>query len=225
MSKVIGFVPMRGGSKGIKKKNIKKLLGQPLCYYVLNALNLSSNIDDIYVSTDCSEIEEVVSKLNFEKVKFFRRSSESSTDGASSESAILEFIKQKIDDHEITFFFSQVTSPLLTVQDVDDALSQFDLNDSDSLLSAVKYNRFFWSESGIPLNYNPVERPRRQDMENYFVENGAIYISKVKSIIESNSRISGKISIFPMSHNSLIEIDEEEDFLNIEKVMIKNGYG
>jgi len=60
MSKIIAFIPVRGGSKSIPLKNIKKFNGKPLLYWVLSAANQSSLIDEVVVSTDSNEIKNVV---------------------------------------------------------------------------------------------------------------------------------------------------------------------
>ena len=219
MKQIIGFVPMRCGSKGIPMKNIKNLCGKPLCYYVLNALMKSKKIDLIYVSTDCNEIENIVNGFSFNKVIVIKRSKKNASDYASSESAMIEFIKSHSINPSSIIFFTQVTSPLLTHKDVDGGIELFNDKKNDTVLSAVKFNRFFWSDNGVPLNYDPLNRPTRQKMKDFYVENGAFYISKVKDIVKHKTRISGRIGIFPMHEDSLIEIDELNDFIQMEKII------
>ena len=62
---ILGVILARGGSKGIKKKNIKPICGHPLISYSIYAGIKSKYIDRLIVSTDSLEIKNV-SKRNFE---------------------------------------------------------------------------------------------------------------------------------------------------------------
>ena len=219
MNNFIGFIPLRGGSKGIKNKNIKNLDGKPLCYYTINALQNSKYIKKIIVSTDCDIIKRVVLSFNFNKVEIFDRNSKNATDTASSESAILEYLNSgKFSDKDF-LFFSQATSPLLSKTMVNNSIANFNSSNYDSMLSVVEFTRFFWDQDFNPINYNPEKRPRRQEMKKNFVENGAFYISSVARILKTSCRISGNIGLFEMPFNTIIEIDELKDFKLIENIL------
>ena len=176
MNNFIGFVPLRGGSKGIKNKNIKDLNGKPLCFYTINALQKSASIQKVIVSTDCDIIKKVVISFNFNKVEVFDRGVKNASDTASSESAILEFLSSRKFSKKQFLFFCQATSPLLTSKMIENAIDNFNKSNCDSMLSVVEFTRFFWDQDSNPINYNPQERPRRQEMKKNFVENGAFYI-------------------------------------------------
>ena len=220
--KTVAFIPIRGGSKSIPDKNIKLLKGKPLIYWSAKAASDCKYIDEVYISTDSEKIRQVVLSLALPKVKVIDRSKETASDTATSESALLEFCN-KVNSEIVTFI--QATSPLLTATDLDRALEKYKTSNFDSLLSVVKQERFFWEESddksAKPINYNPQNRPRRQDFSGQLVENGAFYISKKESILSSNCRISGKIGVVEMSPRSYFEIDEPSDWNIIENLMEK----
>ena len=85
-------------------------------------------------------------------------------------------------------------------------------------------SRFIWSKDGKPLNYDFYKRPRRQEFDGFFVENGALYISTVGQILEYKSRISGKIGIFEMADETYFELDEVSDLKIIENILSKKSY-
>jgi N-acylneuraminate cytidylyltransferase len=89
----------------------------------------------------------------------------------------------------------------------------------DSLLSAVRTKRFFWNASGEPLNYDYNNRPRRQDFEGLFMENGAFYINSVENILKFKNRLSGKVGVYEMPEASGFEIDEPEDWIIVESLL------
>ena len=216
----IAFVPVRGGSKSIPNKNIKEFCGKPLVYWCLNSLNKSRSIDKIVVATDCHRIKNVVLKFNIEKVIVFDRSKENASDTASTESVLLEFLNaSNIPKPNDFIILTQATSPLTTSDDIDGAFEKLMSQNVGSLLSCVRYKRFFWSEDGKPLNYDYRDRPRRQDFEGALMENGAFYINSVANILKDKNRLSKKVLIYEMEEFKYIEIDEEHDWYIAEKLM------
>jgi len=209
-------VPLRGGSKSIPKKNIKLLNGKPLCSYVLDAAVKSTVLDQIYVSTDCSEIAEIVYSLGID-VHVIRRPSEISQDSSSTEEAMIHLATQVDFDHLITL---QATSPLLTELDIDNAYLHFTSGIYDSLLSATRVKRFFWSDDSKPLNYKPSSRPRRQDFAGTLMENGAIYITSRNVLASIKCRLGGRIGIYEMPEHTAIEIDEPSDWNLVESLLL-----
>ena len=217
----IAFVPVRRGSKSIPLKNIKIFCGRPLVYWSLKALEDSTNIDQIYVATDCETIKSIVGEFKFSKVSVFERSNENAQDKSSTESVMLEFISKKTFKDDDIFLLVQATSPLTKTEDFDGAIDQYNKESADSLLSCVRTKRFFWESNAQPINYDYMRRPRRQDFEGLLMENGAFYISTVGGIIKSKNRLNGSISIYEMAEYSAVEIDEEDDWIFAERMMNK----
>ena len=222
--KRVAFIPVRGGSKSIPKKNIKNIAGKPLVWWVIDAALDSGCFDDIYISTDDREIEQAVGSYpQSEAVTVYRRSAETATDTASTESAMLEFAKD-VEFEYITLI--QATSPLLTGDDLKQGMQLF-LNDKymDSLLSVCRQERFIWQKSDKsyfePVNYDPKNRPRRQEFDGFLVENGAYYITDKSSLIETGSRLSGNIGCYEMPPETYYELDEPEDWAIIESLLKK----
>lgn len=216
--KVVAYIPVRGGSKGIKGKNIRLFCGKPLVYWVVKSAMECSLIDEIIVSSDDLTIRTTVEEFGFEGVKVVSRSSETATDEASTESAMLEFAANyEFDD----IVLIQATSPLLESEDLNSAISAYFANNVDSIVSVVRQKRFIWEETeegARSINYNPSNRPRRQDFAGHFVENGAFYITSKESLLLSQCRISGKISLYEMQDDNYFEIDEERDWIIAEEL-------
>lgn len=215
--KIHALVPLRSGSKSIPHKNIKAIAGKPLCAWVLEAASKCNLIDDIYVSTDGSEIREVVEALKL-GAKVVSRPPECATDEATTESVMLDFISQIDSDIIITI---QATSPQLTELDLSLALQQFKSENLDSMLTAVRSKRFYWTDNCKPINYNPMQRPRRQDFNGTLMENGAFYITKREILERYKCRLGGNIGIYVMPESAATEIDEPDDWLRVEKDLLK----
>jgi len=217
----LAFIPARCGSKSIPEKNIKLFFGKPLIYWSLKAASDASEIDEIIVATDCEKIELIVKSFSLPKIKIYRRSSENAQDTSSTESVILEYLNQVDSNPEDYFILIQGTSPFTTSLQLNEALIQAKEDKSDSVMSCAIFKRFIWNKEGVSLNYDFLKRPRRQDFNDNFIENGAFYISKVKNILKSGNRISGNISLYKMPEYTHLELDEEFDWVIGEALMAK----
>lgn len=217
--KNIALIPLRGGSKSIPKKNIKPIAGKPLCAWVLEAAYESGIFNKIVVSTDSVEIAEIVSKIDL-GVEIIKRPEHLATDEASTESVMLHTVECFHFDVLTTI---QATSPLTTSENFINAYKKFKAENFDSLLTAVRVKRFFWSPDGTPLNYDPANRPRRQDFQGAFMENGAFYITRRDVLDKYKSRLGGKIGIYEMPEETSLEIDEPEDWEAVEALLKKRN--
>lgn len=210
MSKTIAFIPARGGSKSIKLKNIKLFYGKPLIQWNINELIALDHIDEIVVATDSREIE-----LGIEpnpKVKIYHREAENAQDGSSTESVMLEYIRNAQMDDDDVFMLVQATSPFTKKSDFEEGFALFEKKETDSVLAVVPFKRLVWSEDKKPLTFDLDKRQRRQDFDTYYLENGAFYINTVKNIVENKSRISGRFGFHIMPEYTALEMDELIDW-------------
>jgi len=215
--KVVALVPLRGGSKSIPRKNIKKMSGKPLAYWALKAAASSPHIDEVWVSTDDKEIKKVVLGLGL-NIRVIDRPPELAKDTSSTESAMLHFAENVPFDVLVTL---QVTSPLTTASDISNAITHLQKGSHDSLVTGVREKRFSWHPEGRPLNYDPKQRPMRQQWDGIFLENGAFYITKRSTLEKERCRLGGSIAVFEMHPDTALEIDEPEDWKKVAKLLKK----
>lgn len=216
----VALIPVRGGSKSIPLKNIKEICGKPLVYWTIKAACECKYIDIVYVSTDSPRIKAVVEQFEFKKVKVISRSEYTATDIASTESVMLEFAN----NYEFgNIVLIQATSPLLNSSDLDKGFQLFSDKSVDSVLSVVKQKRFNWEVDldgyAHAINYDIYHRPRRQEFDGYYVENGAFYITSKEELLKTKNRISGNVKVVEMAEESFWEIDEPSDWIIIENIM------
>ena len=212
---IVALIPLRGGSKSIPNKNIKEIAGKPLCAWTIEEASKSKHINTVYVSTDSDEIKTVVESLNM-SVKVLMRPDNISTDEASTESVMIHFMGQVEFDIIVTI---QATSPLLTCDDLDQGLEIFFRDKLNSMLSAVRIKRFFWTEEGSPINYNPLDRPLRQNFSGTMMENGAFYVTDRVTLKNFNCRLGGKVGVFEMPENTAVEVDEPSDWEIVKNLL------
>ncbi len=218
----IAFIPVRGGSKSIPLKNIKILNGKPLVYWTAFAANNAKCIDKVVIATDSEDIKKTVNKFGFNKVEIYERSSKNAQDTSSTESVMCEYIENvKLKDEDL-FFLIQATSPMLKSEHIDGMYNSFVSSDYNSMFTAVREKQFHWINTDLgvkPINYDYKNRPRRQDFEGIFAENGACYINSVKNIKNEKCRLSGKIGVYELPSYTAYEIDEPSDWIILENIM------
>jgi N-acylneuraminate cytidylyltransferase len=215
---VIAFIPLRGGSKSIPGKNINNFCGKPLCYWSIYALQQSTSVDKIVVATDDDTIKQTAARFGFDKLVIYDRLPENAKDSSSTESVMLEYLSNQPAHPADLFILVQATNPFTTSANIDEAVEAFRSNNYDSLLSCVLNKRFYWNKNGTPYNYNYTSRPRRQDFEGMYMENGAFYVSSVAAIVQYSNRLSGNIGIYEMPEFTAFEIDEPDDWIIMEQL-------
>lgn len=223
---ILSVIPARGGSKGIPKKNLKLLLNNPLIHYSIKASLASDYVTKTVVSSDSKEILSTAKDAGAETIL---RPDGLALDTSPTEPSMLHALDEveKEGFHPDAIMLLQPTSPFRSTKDIDGAVKTFLENDADSLLSVTPSHSFIWNApdgKATALNYDYKNRPRRQDRDPEFVENGSIYITKTDLFRKHKNRLCGKISLFVMEEYKKIEIDSETDFKFIEYIMNEHSF-
>ncbi len=209
MNKTIVIIPARGGSKRLLNKNILLLGKIPLvAHSILYAQSNHTIVDEIYVSTNDQEIKKIALQYG---AKVVERPENISGDYEPTVSA-LKHVLENIDQVENVILL-QPTNPLRPESLLKEAFKIFKQENCDSLftisrnhqkLGKIKDSKF------IPYNYKIGQRS--QDLDPLFFENGLLYITKAKLILES---IIISENAFPLEVNHIfanIDIDSKDDF-------------
>lgn len=218
----LAIIPARSGSKEVKDKNIRQINGKPLLAYTIENALQSKYIDEVMVSTD-SYIYSDIAKSYGAKVPFLR-SEVNSSDVAKTIDTIIEVLNE-YEKLKIIFdnvIILQPTSPLRTSKNIDSAFKLFYEKRADSIVSVCKCEHSpIWSnilpEDGNLYEFISDEKIlRRQELENYYRLNGAIYISKIDILKKERSFYGKKSYAYVMEQFESVDIDTELDFLYTE---------
>jgi len=205
----------RGGSKGIPGKNIIEFCGKPLLAWTIEQCQQAKSVNSVWVSSDDSNILDVAVKYG---AQIIERPAEISDDFATSESAwlhALDYLDQRGLSTDV-MLAPQVTSPLRTSDDIEQAISIFTEKNLDSLFSAsIAEDLYYWEreESGkiSSVNYDYLNRKRRQDFKPQIIENGSFYLFKPDVLRKENNRFGGVIGYSEMKFWKMFEIDTIDD--------------
>lgn len=214
MSEVVAIIPARGGSKGVPRKNLRRVGGVPLVARAIDAARRCSSIDRVIVSTDDGDIAAVAAEWGAEVVE---RPAEIAGDTASSESAVLhalDVLEQRGIDVGVVALL-QATSPFIDVPALDDAVHLVRSRRRDSVFSAIETYGFLWAKeascAAVAVNHDVAVRPRRQDREPHFLETGAFYVMRAAGFRASRHRFFGSIGIAEVPARTAVEIDTAAD--------------
>ena len=214
-SVIAAIIPARGGSRGIKDKNLTDLCGKPLLAWSIEQAKACPEVDAVFVTSDSDRILEVARAHGGGAIV---RPAALATDTASSEDALLHAIDEIEKDHGAIdlVVFLQATSPLRKPFDISAAIAAVRSQNADSHFSSVRMDDVcLWTASnGSPIDsvtYNYRQRGRRQDRQPYLLENGSIYVFKPEVLRRERNRLGGRIVVSTMEPWQAFEIDSIED--------------
>lgn len=224
--RVLAIIPARGGSKGLKGKNIKPLCGKPLICYSIDVARSVVDDCDICVTTDDDSIIKTVENYGL-KVPFVRPA-ELASDYATTNDVLihaLDFYSAKGVLYDVILLL-QPTSPLRTAKQVKKAIQLYSL-DYDMVVSVRE------SHSAAVLCHDNSEgfltptltnAQRRQDAPTYYEYNGAIYVINIARLRQKGLAGFTKEKKYVMPFENSIDIDNLVDFRLTELIFnqIKN---
>ncbi|MBR2044935.1 MAG: acylneuraminate cytidylyltransferase family protein [Agathobacter sp.] len=227
--KNLAIIPARSGSKGLKDKNIKYLMGKPLMAYSIEAALNSSLFDEVMVSTDSEEYARIAMQCGA-KVPFLR-SEETSLDSTSSWDTVREVLSGYSERGEEfdTVCLLQPTSPLRDVDDIVEAYRLLDMKGAEAVTSVCEVDHSpLWSmilpEDGSLKEFRKSvnSRVQRQQLDSYYRLNGAIYIRKISCSENCIDLLDENEYAYIMEREKSVDIDTDFDFKIAECLLQKN---
>lgn len=214
--KILAVIPARAGSKGIPNKNIRIIAGHPLIYYaVRNALS-SMHITDVVVTTDSPEVKIIATQMG---ASVHWRDERLCGDSVTLDSVVDDAIDHSVAwDYVITM---QPTSPTLTVETLDKAISYAIGHDLDTLISAINKPHLSWGMKDGRKLPNYTERLNRQYLPPCYMETGAFMVSKA-SVVNRRSRIGEKVDIFEVPEQESQDVDTFSDLHSVAATLNQN---
>jgi CMP-N,N'-diacetyllegionaminic acid synthase len=226
--KVLCTICARGGSKGVKNKNIKPINNKPLIAYTIEQAKESGLFEHIVISSDSQNILNIAKEYGAEV--FFQREEKLSNDRAGKLDVIRDAFVRSEEHFEENYSYLidlDATAPLRDTQDIINAFKQFLEDDNDNLITAMPSRRSPYfnlvevdKNNRVTLSKKLEESvKRRQDAPKSYDMNASIYIWKRDVILKSDTLFLEKTGLYVMPEERSIDIDNELDYKFVEFLM------
>jgi len=206
--KIIALVPMREHSERVPGKNYRLFAGRPLYHHIISSLMACPYIDSVYIDTDSSFIME--NALQQFDVHIIERPEHLRSDFTPMNDILLYDVTQVEADY---YLQTHSTNPLLLTQTIGAAIEAFLASSQhDSLFSVTRLQRRLWDSDGRPVNHDPAQLLRTQDLTPVYEENSCLYIFSRNNLESRRNRIGERPLMFEIDRIESWDIDEEQDF-------------
>lgn len=223
---VIALVPARGGSKGIRRKNLVKVGGLPLvCHTVMAALRTPA-VDEVWLSSDDEEILQAGRDAG---AKVLIRPPELASDSASAVGVVEHFLASlsaSVKALDPVLLYLQPTSPLRTERHIAEALALMQCEGANAVMSVVElqhspFKTFKLDPHGrlLSLFDESLSNARRQDLPVTYLPNGAIYAFRASEFVSRGVFPSNGSVPYMMSEDDSVDIDTPADLQRVEQLM------
>ena len=217
--KILAIIPARGGSKGLPGKNIKPLCGKPLIGWSIEQAQASEYIDEIFVSTDSSEIATVAESFGIKLA----------TDTSPSSAFVLhtiDYYRNKGQEFDYILLL-EPTSPLRDVDDINIAIEQLlNHNTAKSIVGVSKVEATHpaflvnISKEGLLKPYlEEMKVLRRQELNDLYFFEGSLYLSEIDYFMKTESFYHNLTLPYVVPKYKSYEVDDIVDFYIIEKLL------
>jgi len=229
--KILCTICARGGSKGVKNKNIKPINGKPLIAYTIEQAKESGLFEHIVISTDSDMIADVSKEYGAEV--FFKRLAHLASDNAGKLDVVKDALNRSEKYYKERYDYLidlDATSPLRSVKDIIEAFGQFIKENNDNLITATPsrkspyFNIVELNEEGRVTLSKTLNKEvlRRQDAPRCYDMNASIYIWKRDVLLSNNTIFLEKTGLYIMPEERSIDIDTENDYKYVEFLMKGN---
>lgn len=221
---ILAIIPARGGSKGVRRKNLRMVQGKSLLAHTIEIAKQSKYIDKLIVSSEDDEIIQAAEAAGAEVP--FVRPEELASDKASGVATILHALSMlPYYDYVIVL---QVTSPLRQAVDIDDCLRYCLQHKAAACVSVCEttespYWMFRMNSDKMLDSIMTTDIPmQRQDLPVTYIINGAIYIAMSDWLQTNKSFLSAKTIGYVMPVERSLDIDTELDFTILKYYLTLN---
>jgi CMP-N,N'-diacetyllegionaminic acid synthase len=224
--KVCAIVPVRGGSKGIPRKNLYRLGRDTLLERTIKLGKSSRYIDQVVVSTDDPEMFEIAKRYSVNAPSL--RPLHLATDTARTVDVVLHEIRE-MGISNAYILLLQVTSPLRTLADLNAlfALFELSLDKADAIVSLTEHddphpNKIQKIEGGYVTSYLGVDSMiARQSLPKVYRFNGAFFLTHTDILIQHGTFMPKRTIPFLMPRERSINLDSMMDLFLLEALLEK----
>lgn len=226
--RVLGLIPARGGSKGVARKNVRRLAGKPLLQYTAEAALAAHRLSRVVLSTDDEEIAAIGRSCGVD-VPFMRPAAL-----ARDDTPMLPVVQHALRDEEArgerfdAVCLLQPTSPLRKAAAIDDCIELLERSGADAVVTVLP----------VPAEYNPLwvyfrdadgrlrlssggvaPAARRQELPAAFHREGSVYVTRRDVVLSGDSLYGSQLLGYAIDPGESVNIDDEDDWARAERML------
>tara|TARA_B100000686_G_C16654509_1_gene897370 strand:- start:206 stop:898 length:693 start_codon:yes stop_codon:yes gene_type:complete len=210
---VVALLPMKAHSERITAKNFRDFAGRPLFRWVLDTLMSIKMINKIIINTDARHILAQHGIVSNHQILIRDRPSQL----CGGEVSMNRIIENDVENVKADIYLmTHTTNPLMSSGTIISALEKYievmDSKTHDSLFSVDEIQTRFYRAGGDPINHDPDNLIRTQDLEKWYEENSNLYIFSRNSFASTNARIGKTPFLFVSPKFESIDIDTQDDW-------------
>lgn len=220
-SEIVALLPIKAHSERVTGKNFRNFAGKPLFSWILDALTQVEAVREVVINTDAREILEDHGLSDGGKIRIRDRKPELCGDMVSM-NRILEDDIQAVPAK--LYLMTHTTNPLLSSETIRNAIEALEAApNKDSLFSVNRMQTRFYREDASPVNHDPRNLLRTQDLEPWYEENSNLYLFSRESFAARDARIGRAPLLFPTPLLESIDIDNHETWCLAEMVALSRN--
>lgn len=209
--RVVALLPMKGHSERIKGKNFREFCGKPLFRWILDTLLSLPKVSLVVINTDARATFESLGVQRLDRVQLRDRTPELCGDFTSMNLILADDVAAVPAD---VYLMTHSTNPLLGAGSIGRALDTFrdarGAGRADSLFAVNRFQTRFYGSDGRPINHDPTNLVRTQDLEPWFEENSNLYLFTAESFVRTRARIGKQPMMFETPRLESVDIDDQE---------------
>lgn len=225
MKSLTALLPMKAHSARVASKNFRDIAGKPLFRWILDTLAGMPEIDRVVINTDARAIlaDNGLNDGDYDgKVLIRDRKPEICGDFVSMNLVLKDDIENVASDY---YFMTHTTNPLLgretIVAMLDTFLEKERSGEADSVFTVNRHQTRFYAPDGAPINHDPDNLVRTQDLAPYFEENSVGYLFTPDSFRKTGARIGERPVMFETPPLQSVDIDEQTDWYMAESLLMR----
>lgn len=211
MPGLVALLPMKAHSARVSGKNFRSFAGKPLFRWILDSLLEVAAIDKVVINTDARDILATHGLVDSDRVMIRDRKPEICGDFVSMNLVLKDDVENVRADG---YLMTHTTNPLLSGGTIRSAIEKYQAGvaagECDSLFTVNRFQTRFYRADGSPINHDPKNLIRTQDLEPWFEENSNLYLFSRQSFEKTQARIGEKPLLFPTPSCESADIDDQD---------------
>lgn len=225
MQNLIALLPLKAHSERVPRKNFRPLDGVPLTCRMLTALLAVPEVDLVVINTDARKELAEIGVVDDDRILIKDRPPQLCGDLVSMNRIIADDLAA---NPASRYLMTHTTNPLISPRTLASALRAHEdalKIGHDSLFSVSRVQTRFYREDGSPVNHDPGNLVRTQDLEPWFEENSCLYVFDGASFARTGARIGARPYMFETPRMESVDIDDPEDWLLAEALLLRERVG